>query len=84
MDMKKISQDEIKKVQVVIITDLEMLRHLLNKSGRPFYESKNPNGTVTIQVSFPDFRQQWDFDAEGGLTEEWCNPNESQWIVGDS
>lgn len=64
------------------MTDLDMLRHLLNKSGRLFDEVTNSNGTVTLQVRFSDFRQQWEFDAEGNLTEEWDNPHESQWIVG--
>ncbi len=64
------------------MTDLDMLRHLLNKSGRIFYEETDSSDRVTIQVSFFDFRQQWDFDAEGNLLEEWVNPDISHWIWG--
>ncbi len=62
------------------MTELEMLRHLLNKSGRIFYEITDSHDRVTIQVSFSDFRQQWDFDTDGNLTAEWVNSNPSTWI----
>ena len=62
------------------MNDLDMLRHLLKKSGRIFYEVTDSKNRVTIQVSFSDFRQQWDFDADGNLTDEWVNPNTSDWI----
>lgn len=62
------------------MTELEMLKHLLRKSGRTFDECTNTNGTVSIQIHFNDSRWQWDFEADGTLIEEWENPHESQWI----
>lgn len=62
------------------MTELEMLRQLLKKTGRIYDECTNSNNTVTIQIHFNDSRWQWEFDAEGNLTEEWENPHESQWI----
>ena len=62
------------------MTDLEMLKCLLKKSGRMYDECTNTNGTTSIQIHFHETRWQWDFDAEGNLTEEWENPHESQWI----
>lgn len=62
------------------MTELEMLKHLLQKSGRTFDECTNTKGTVSIQIHFNDTRWQWDFEADGTLIEEWENPHESQWV----
>ena len=62
------------------MTELEMLKHLLHKSGRQFDEVLNSNGITIIQVHFSDFRQQWEFDFGGNLIEEWTNTIESLWI----
>ena len=66
------------------MTELEMLKHLLQKSGRTFDECTNTNGTVSIQIHFNDIRWQWDFEADGTLIEEWENPCESLWARGAS
>ena len=62
------------------MSELEMLKQLLQKSGRTFDECTNTNETVSIQIHFNDSRWQWDFEADGTLIEEWENPHESQWI----
>lgn len=62
------------------MTELEMLKQLLQKSGRTFDECTNTNGTVSIQIHFNDSRWQWDFESDGTLIEEWENPHESLWI----
>ena len=64
------------------MSDLLMLRRLLNKSGRTYDYIVHPDkDVIIIQVHVADIRQQWEFDQHTGeLLEEWDNPHTSQWI----
>ena len=49
------------------MSDLLMLRKLLNKSGRTYDYIVHPNkDVVIIQVHVADIRQQWEFDQHTG------------------
>ena len=61
------------------MTDLDMLRHLLNKTGRIYNEYSDENRTI-IQVHSFDRRTEFDFDKDGNLVEDWDNPCITTWI----
>ena len=61
------------------MTDLMMLKHLLNKTGRIYDEFSDENKTI-IQVHSFDGRTEFDFDAEGNLVEDWDNSAITTWI----
>lgn len=61
------------------MTDLDMLKHLLNKTGRIYDEYSDENKTI-IQVHSFDGRTEFDFDKEGNLVEDWDNSAVTTWI----
>lgn len=65
-------------------TDLEMLKALLNKSGRLYDEETQTDlNKVIIQIHVSDIRMQWEFDATTGeLIEDWDNHSMTTWISG--
>lgn len=65
-------------------TDLEMLKALLNKSGRLYDEEvQNDLNKTIIQIHVGDFRMQWEFDTTTGeLIEDWGNHAITTWLTG--
>ena len=61
------------------MTDLDMLRHLLKKTGRLYDEVTQVNRTI-IQVHSFDGRTEFDFDKDGNLVEDWDNSSVTTWI----
>ena len=61
------------------MTDLDMLRHLLKKTGRLYDEVTQVNRTI-IQVHSFDGRTEFDFDKDGNLVEDWDNASMTTWI----
>lgn len=61
------------------LTDLDMLRHLLKKTGRIYNEYSDENRTI-IQVHSFNGRTEFDFDKKGNLVEDWDNSSVTTWI----
>ena len=61
------------------MTDLDMLRHLLKKTGRLYDEITQINRTI-IQVYVFEGRVQFEFDVHGNLEEDWDNASITTWI----
>lgn len=61
------------------MTDLDMLRHLLKKTGRLYDEVTQTSRTI-IQVHSFDGRTEFDFDKDGNLVEDWDNSSVTTWI----
>ena len=61
------------------MTDLDMLKHLLKKTGRLYDEVTQINRTI-IQVHSFDGRTEFDFDKYGNLVEDWDNSSVTTWI----
>lgn len=61
------------------MTDLDMLRHLLKKTGRLYDEVTQINRTI-IQVYVFEGRVQFEFDVYGNLEEDWNNDSYTTWI----
>ena len=61
------------------MTDLDMLRHLLKKTGRLYDEVTQINRTI-IQVYVFEGRVQFEFDVYGNLEEDWDNGSYTTWI----
>ena len=61
------------------MTDLMMLEHLLQKTGRVYDKSEEDN-RIIVQVHCFDGRVEFDFDANGNLKEDWDNPCITTWI----
>ena len=61
------------------MTDLEMLLHLLNKSGR-LYDKVNLIDKTIVQVYVFEGRAQFEFNVRGDLEEDWDNSAITTWI----
>ena len=61
------------------MTDLDMLVHLLKKSGR-IYDRFDKDDKTIIQIHVADIRYEFDFDSEGFLEEDWDNDCLTSWI----
>lgn len=61
------------------MTDLAMLEHLLDKTGRMYDKVELDNKTI-IQIHSFDGRTEFDFDKDGNLVEEWDNSAVTTWI----
>ena len=61
------------------MTDLDMLKHLLKKTGR-IYDEYSDENRIIIQVHSFDERTEFDFDKDGNLIEDWDNSSVTTWI----
>lgn len=61
------------------MTDLAMLEHLLNKTGR-IYDKVEVFDKTIIQIHSFDGRTEFDFDKDGNLVEGWDNSAVTTWI----
>ena len=61
------------------MTDLMMVEHLLNKTGRVYDKVTTENKTI-IQIHCFDGRLEFRFDLQGNLEEDWDNTAYTTWI----